>query len=168
MYQIGDTIVYGQTGVCRVEEIGQPPGVKGERPYYTLKPLYRQGTVYVPVDTAGYLRRVMSPGEANAWIERMPGIPEYVCTDSRMMAQKTFYAKAMQTHDLTLLIGMIKGLYRKEHAAAGRKALTVTESSFLKAAEDCVHQEFACSLGIAVEQIPAYVRSVIEEGKTSS
>ena len=167
MYQIGDIIVYRQTGVCRVDGIGKPPGVKGEKPYYTLKPLYRQGTIYVPVDTAGYLRKVMSAEEARAWIGRMPGIPEYVCADSRMMAQKAFYAKAMQTHDLTLLIGMIKGLYRKERSAAGRK-LTVTESSFLKAAENCVHQEFACSLGLAVEQIPAYVRSVIEERKTTS
>lgn len=41
MYQIGDLIVYGGEGVCRVEEIGVPKisGINKQRQYYTLAPL---------------------------------------------------------------------------------------------------------------------------------
>ena len=42
MYQIGDLIVYGGTGVCRVEAVDTPKPWPGEaaRQYYLLKPLY--------------------------------------------------------------------------------------------------------------------------------
>ena len=43
MYEIGQLIVYGNEGVCRVEEIGTPKisGVDKHRDYYTLAPIYR-------------------------------------------------------------------------------------------------------------------------------
>ena len=44
MYEIGQLIVYGNEGVCRVEEIGTPKisGVDKHREYYTLAPIYRR------------------------------------------------------------------------------------------------------------------------------
>ena len=53
MYEIGQLIVYGNEGVCRVEEIGTPKisGVDKHRDYYTLAPIYREGKVFTPVDS---------------------------------------------------------------------------------------------------------------------
>ena len=53
MYEIGQLIVYGNEGVCRVEEIGTPKisGVDKHREYYTLAPIYREGKVFTPVDS---------------------------------------------------------------------------------------------------------------------
>ena len=41
MYQVGDLIVYGGTGVCRVMEVGPQTG---GRLYYTLEPVYGSPT----------------------------------------------------------------------------------------------------------------------------
>ena len=40
MYQIGDYLVYGFEGVCRVEDIGSPKlsGISRDKLYYTLAP----------------------------------------------------------------------------------------------------------------------------------
>ena len=66
MYQIGDLIVYGSTGVCRVEAVETPrhrPGEE-ERQYYLLRPLYQDGTIRIPVDTKVFMRPVISREEA--------------------------------------------------------------------------------------------------------
>ena len=40
MFAVGDLIVYSETGVCRVEQVGAPPfDPKAKREYYTLSPL---------------------------------------------------------------------------------------------------------------------------------
>ena len=41
MFQPGDLVVYGTTGVCRVEEITRPnsTGPDRDRQFYLLKPL---------------------------------------------------------------------------------------------------------------------------------
>ena len=62
MYEIGQLIVYGNEGVCRVEEIGTPKisGVDKHRDYYTLAPIYREGKVFTPVDSKVFMRPVIS------------------------------------------------------------------------------------------------------------
>ena len=77
MFQTGELVVYGATGVCRVEEIVglDQPGRDRGRKYYLLKPLWQDGVIYAPVDSAKVpMRPVMSREEAEALIDRMPGI----------------------------------------------------------------------------------------------
>ena len=54
MFQPGELLIYGSTGVCRVLSIDQRQdyvnGVKQNRLYYQLKPLHQVGTIYTPVD----------------------------------------------------------------------------------------------------------------------
>ena len=76
MYQIGDLIVYGGTGVCRVEKVEAPKlkGTDGKRQYYTLKPLYQDGTICIPVDTKVFMRPVISREEAEKLIDAIPEV----------------------------------------------------------------------------------------------
>ena len=47
MFQIGELVVYGSTGVCRVEEISglNQPGEDREKRYYRLRPLWQDGVI---------------------------------------------------------------------------------------------------------------------------
>ena len=66
MFAVGDLVVYGGEGVCRVESIG-PSGLRydgGDKTYYHLAPLYRSGTVMTPVDTAVMMRPIISRDRA--------------------------------------------------------------------------------------------------------
>ena len=61
MFSVGDLIVYSETGVCRVEQIGPPPfDPKAKREYYTLSPMNCRETIYVPVDTQVFMRPILS------------------------------------------------------------------------------------------------------------
>ena len=74
MFAVGDLVVYGGEGVCRVESIG-PSGLRydgGDKTYYHLAPLYRSGTVMTPVDTAVMMRPIISRDRAMELIAALP------------------------------------------------------------------------------------------------
>ena len=59
MYNIGDIIIYGEHGICRVAEIG-PLKLGGgqERRNYTLRPYYQpELVIYAPADNDGVVVR---------------------------------------------------------------------------------------------------------------
>ena len=62
MYQIGDYVVYGGSGVCQVMGVGTPASSACDRhrAYYTLRPLAGTETIYVPVDTCVSMRPVLT------------------------------------------------------------------------------------------------------------
>ena len=72
MFNVGDLIIYGGTGVCRVKDITHPDfGMPEDRLYYILEPVYQAGTIYAPVDNGKvYMRPVISEEEANELIDR--------------------------------------------------------------------------------------------------
>ena len=100
MYQIGDIIVYGGEGVCRVEEIGVPKisGVNKQRQYYTLAPLYREGKVFTPVDTKVFMRPVVTRDEALELIKGIPSIQADVYENSNLRFLNEHYQSLSLIH----------------------------------------------------------------------
>ena len=78
MYLVGEYIVYGTSGVCKVEAIGpmEISGVNKDKLYYTLAPLYSKGSkVFTPVDNDKVVMRpVLTKEEARELIEQIPTI----------------------------------------------------------------------------------------------
>ena len=64
MYEVGDMIVYGRTGICEVTEITtlKMDGVPKDKLYYILRPVReKRGKVFTPVDNEKIvMRRVIS------------------------------------------------------------------------------------------------------------
>ena len=68
MYEVGDLIVYGRTGICEVTEITtlKMDGVPKDKLYYILRPVReKRGKVFTPVDNEKIvMRKVISKEEA--------------------------------------------------------------------------------------------------------
>ena len=66
MFEPGSLIVYGNSGICRVEGVSMKQQLSGggQAMYYTLTPLFGSGTVYTPVDTKVFMRPVITGEEA--------------------------------------------------------------------------------------------------------
>ena len=93
MFAVGDLVVYGGEGVCRVESIG-PSGLRydgGDKTYYHLTPLYRSGTVMTPVDTAVMMRPIISRDRAMELIASLPQLPPQRPAERGMRFAKDFY-----------------------------------------------------------------------------
>lgn len=166
MYEIGDLIVYSGEGVCRVEGVGTPPmaGVNKERKYYTLKPLYREGMVYAPVDSNVFMRPVISREEAEQLIGRIPEIEPEVYENSNLRFLNEHYQAQLQNYTCEGLVKLIRSTHAKRIVMQGRgKKLGLVDERYMKRAQDMLHGEFAVALGIERNAVPEYIKSRLEE-----
>ena len=166
MFRIGDLVVYGSEGVCRVEAVGKLPlsDIKSDKEYYTLAPLYRTGTVFAPVDGKVLIRPILTREEAEALIRSIPRIEEVSCAGhgARMLGEQ--YQQMLQSRDCGDLVQLIKTIYLKqqEAQAAGKRAGQVDER-YRKRAEEMLHGELAAALGIDRDDAAEYIRRRLEE-----
>ena len=59
MFQMGQALTYGASGICRFDGIISQKSGKKIVWYYVLKPVYNQGsTVFVPVDNEKLVARI--------------------------------------------------------------------------------------------------------------
>lgn len=165
MFQVGDYVVYGTKGVCKVEKIGVIESLGNGRMYYTLAPVYIKGsTVFTPIDNQKVvLRSVITKDEALKLIEEIPEI-ESLWVENEKRRENEF--KDLLTRcDCRELVSMIKNLYnRKQERIAEGKKVTVSDEKFFKMAEDSLYGELAISLGMSRDEVGEFISSRIDQG----
>ena len=163
MYAAGDKIIYGGSGVCTVVEICTPNFSRTEpgKQYYKLRPVYGSETIYAPVNTPAFMRPVMTRAEAEALVARIPQIEGEVCVCASVTMLRQKYESFFQDHSCESYIRLIKGIYSKGQSG---KKLGQTDQRYMKRAEEILHNELAVALELKPDQVPAYIKSVIECG----
>ena len=161
MYQIGQYIIYGSTGVCKVESLVEKPphGL-----YYVLKPLYESGTIYTPAEHPKvFMRPVISGEEARELVRRMPQIEPDACEGTDQRALTEHYRGLLHTYQCESLVKIIKGVYLKGKQAAARgKKLGKTDQQFMKRAEELLYEELSLALDIPKEQVKDHILQTLE------
>lgn len=171
MYQKGELIIYGGEGVCRVEGIGPITlsGKQTEKVYYTLSPLFREGTVYTPVDTTVFMRPIISKEEAHTLIKQIPSIQADIYENRNLRFLNEHYQSYLQSHDCADLVQLIKAVYAKKQSAVEKgKKIGQTDARYMKRAEDMLHSELAVALGIDREQVVEYIDETIKENEKNA
>ena len=156
MFQPGDLVVYGATGVCRVEEITCPGGTGADRNrrFYLLKPLQQDGVIYTPVDNAKVpMRPVISRAEA------------YHGPTLQALAQH--YQSAVRSHDCRDLVELMMSIYAKRRQAeAQKRRLGMVDERFMKQAERLLYGELSVALDIPFDQVEPYIARRVDGGQT--
>lgn len=156
MYQIGEMIIYGGEGVCRVEAVGPlaMSGIKGSKHYYTLAPLYREGKIYAPVDTNVFMRPILSRAEAEELIRHIPDIQAAACTERNPRLLGEYYQEMIRSRSCVSMVRLIKTAYMKRQArqARGSKPGQVDER-YMKRAEELLYGELAVALDIPRDEV---------------
>lgn len=162
MFSEGEKIIYGENGVCTVELIAPLPmaGADKDKLYYHLIPYVGSGTYYTPVDSAAFMRPVMSRDEALALIDAIPGIEPAVCNDSRFTHVDAFYKELFRRHSNEALVAMIKGLRCR---MSERKTKSSRAEATMKRAKDILHGELSVALNIDLKDVEAYIADRLSE-----
>jgi CarD family transcriptional regulator len=170
MYQPGELVVYGNTGVCRVEEVTRPnmTGADREKLYYLLKPLQQDGVIYTPVESNGKvpIRSVISEAEAEALIDLIPTIRAEAYHGTTLQALAQHYQDAVRTHDCRDLLELLRSIYAKRRQAeAQNRRLGMVDERFMKQAERLLYGEFSAALGIPEDAVEPYIAQRVEQGR---
>lgn len=160
MFCIGEYIVYGTNGICRVESIGPSPYDKTDsRTFYLLIPVKNpmSSTIYTPVDNDRVpMRRLMTEGEITALIAAMPEIePLSVPVEKQ---RRELYRATIGTLKPEAYVQVIKTVHqRRETLAAARKHFPVTDLECERLAKHMLYSECAHVLGLDEEEMERYI-----------
>lgn len=164
MFAAGDYVVYGDSDVCRIAEIGVPEMHRTrqpERQYYFLETQFYKGVIYAPVDTQMPIRPVISRESALELIASIPDIRVEVCTLSDRKRLAEHYDQLMSDHSSLSLLRTVKSIYEKYHAPGVRAKLpNTTEASYYKKAGDLLLQELSVALCEPVEAVQSRIEAV--------
>ena len=164
MFGIGDTIVYGTSGVCKIVEICPRTVDHKEIMYYVLKPVYDDhSTIYCPVDNHKVrFQKVLTRAELRALIQKIPGTP--VEWEENDQQRRERFNAVLKHGGRGELIQLLRTLYahREERLRAGKKAHTADER-LMKEAENILHGEFAYVLGIQPEEVAPFIREELQK-----
>lgn len=161
MFEVGECVVYGGKGVCRIEDIAHIniTGADKDRLYYVLTPIGDvSGRIYAPTDNQKIaMRKVISKAEANALIQELPEIEELWVPDDKQREAK--YKEAMRTCDYRAWVSVVKTLYvrKKERTEQGKK-ITALDERYMKTAENELYSELALTLGVPKDEMEDYIK----------
>jgi CarD family transcriptional regulator len=164
MYSIGDMVVYGSTGVCRVTDITRPDfsDASDERLYYVLTPQYQNGVIYTPVDTKVFMREVITVPEIEALVSEIPTVEARGYYSSSVQLLTAYYETILKSYrciDLAKLVLSIRA--KKKELESQNRKLGQIDARFMKRAEELLFGELAVVLDLAPDAVPAWLEERI-------
>lgn len=154
MFQPDEYVVYGRSGVCRVEGIE----CRGGRTYYSLRSLYQNCHITTPTDGNTPIRPVISKEEANALIDSIPAMHTEPVYGRNTRELSEIYRSAILSQGCRELIGLTMSIYaKKQEAHRQKKRLSGTDEAFFKEGEGLLFGELSVALGIPVCEVPGYI-----------
>ena len=166
MFAVNDYIVYGNHGVCKVENIGTVSlaMVDKNKVYYTLRPVYKsEAVVYAPVENPkSVIRPVLTREDADKLIEEIPSLESVWIGNEKEREMQ--YKAALRSCDCRELIRIIKTLYyRKMDRIKDGKKVTVVDERYFRQAEEQLYGELAFAMDMERNQVGEYLNIRISE-----
>ena len=125
MYQIGELVQYGTSGVCKVEEIVQGvPGLQMDTKCYLLIPVgKKEEKIYTPVDNDKVkMRRILSSEEVKELMGKASEMESLTIVNEKQC--ENIYREELYSVDCYRWLCLLKTLYARKAArlAAGKKS----------------------------------------------
>lgn len=165
MYNVGDLVMYGIHGVCRVVDTEERTVDRKRVQYLVLEPQEQSSSRYmVPTgnpNAMAKLRPVLSRGELEALLTSAQVRQNAWIADENQ--RKQHYRDLIGSGDRAALLQMVHTLHahKRAQAAAGRK-VHLCDENFLRDAQRLLSTEFSVVLGIAPAEVGNYILSKME------
>ena len=161
MFKIEDYVIYGGNGVCKVTDIGVPEISRFdcEREYYTLEPVYESGKIFAPVDnTKVVMRKVLTKEEADDLINSIPSMEVNWIEDMKDREGK--FKAIIHDYDCKGFVKIIKTIIeRRKKCSSDGKKMSVSDTNYLKKAQEYLWGELAIALNIPKDTVNSYIEN---------
>jgi len=163
MYELGSLILYGRTGVCRVEEIKSDAATGAV--YYVLQPLYQSCSITIPANNPKvFTRPIISRAQALDLISRMPSLEAEPYHNRNLNQLRTYYLEHLDCRSCESLACLAKSIFlKRKQAEQQKKKFGVIDERFLKEAENLLFGEFAAALEIERSEVENYIANCLSE-----
>lgn len=164
MYQTGDKVIYGASGVCQVEGV-QEMEIGGEKSlYYSLLQIYDKSNIhiYAPVKQQKIpIRPIMKKEQAEILIGKLPQVEPFWSDDRNQ--RERIWRETLRSGNIEKWIGMLKGIHLKKQQSLekGQRPSYFCEGMG-RDVEKLLYGELAAALDIDPEQIEKYIHQRME------
>ena len=159
MFEVGDFVVHGNSGVCRVDAVQTMDGIGADRQrvYYTLVPLYTSGSkLFVPTDSKKVIiRSVMTKKDVKKLMDEWNEFETLRVENDKN--REEVYKEALRSCDSRQWVRLIKTSYQRNQTRIekGKKA-TTSDERYLQMAEENLFGELAIPLEMSRGEAEAY------------
>ena len=163
MFNTGDTVSYGTSGVCKIAEKKRIS--LGGQPHecFVLRPVYDDSMkICVPCDSEPLLQRMRPvPTREELLALLHDPVPAH---DPDPDARRAVYRETLKNADIHGLIWMVRDIYAERCLRRAKgKQLLVYEDNALRDAQNVLHSEFAYVMGIAPDDVPDFIAKELEK-----
>lgn len=166
MFKVGEYVVHGNDGVCKVEAVEPMSGMNSDRIYYTLVPVYSSGSkLFVPTDSTKVITRaVISKNDVNKLMEEWDEIDVLRVDNDKK--REEIYKEALRSCDTRQWVKLIKTSYQRNQTrlANGKKA-TTSDERYLHMAQENLFGEMAIPLNMSRGEAEDYFIGKVESKK---
>ncbi len=156
MFNIGDVIIYGTQGICKIDCLETKQIGKTTMQYYVLKPLFNENTaVFVPVENESLtskMQNILTKDKVKELAEKIPAIDVIKASDETQKREQ--YKSVLASGDREGLVSLIKTIRSERDARrqSGKK-LNINDEQTLRKAELLLYNELGFVLGIKPDQV---------------
>lgn len=166
MFQVGQTVVYGSHGVCKIVSLEVKSIDRKKVEYYVLEPAeQKDNRYYVPTGNPAAVAKLcplLSRRELDDLIISAKDSADVWISDENQRKQR--YRELIVSGDRHAIIQMIHALHKHkaQQQALGRK-FHLCDENFLRDAQRLLSSEFSTVLGISPDKVQAYILKALEE-----
>ena len=165
MFEVNAYLMYAKCGVCQVEAVGEPQcaGLEAGQAYYTLRPVYGNETIFLPVDAKVALRPILARTQAEALLGEIPALLEQYAAERPKMEQRAlagYYRDLLKSGEALDALRLLGYIYGKRQGKPAYK-LCQTDRLYAARAEELLSGELAVALGVPREEIAQKLSPVL-------
>lgn len=162
---IGECVMYGHSGVCRIDEIVTREFDGKNQDYYLLRPVaHNNATVFVPCDNeklVSNMRYPISCEEIDILLSELDSCSIDWIEDKK--ERPAFFKAIMQSGDRKQILRVIRCIWlKKQELLSSNKSLPATDDRILQECERMIYDEFSYSLGISLDEVSVYIADRIK------
>lgn len=155
MFKVGDTVLYGSDGVCKISEITQKVFGDTSIEYYVLTPLYdNKSTFFVPTKNEklkGKMHYVLSADEIKSVIDNCDDSFEWIDNDAKRSEE---FKEIISCGELNKIARLTKCITRhKDEIIQKGKKLHKSDEIIYKEAIKILYEEFAMVINVTKDDI---------------
>ena len=155
MFKIGDTVVYGAQGICKIDSVEAKLIGRQKQDYYVLKPIFNQNTsVFVPVDNEALTAKMLSAltkSQINGLAKKVTDIEVIKASDENQ--KRELYKSILSSSNRERLVSLIKTIrFERDTRREAGKKLNISDEQTLRKAESRLYNEIAFVFGVAPDE----------------
>ena len=154
MFKQGDTVLYGNDGVCKISEITEKAFGDISIEYYILTPVFdTRSTIFVPTNNEkliSKIHRIISPEEIEKIVNECKSA-KWIESDLKRSEK---FKEIIQSGDLKKITSLIKCIYlHDEEVTACGKKLHKSDENIYKEAIKILYEQIALFFEISKENV---------------